>query len=116
MYPMAVYRVRGFEHTLSESRMRVYRASQLLDGRFKLDRRARFGDEISGVRPDNMNTENFIVATLSDDFNEPLCLSEYIGLPQREERELADADVVSHLASSCLGEPDTGDLGITISA
>ena len=85
-------------------------AADLPRRRLELERDRRLGDEVRGVRPDDVDAERVVGLLVGDDLREALVLADDDRLGDRLERDLADLDVEALLLGLLLGQPDRGDL------
>ena len=90
--------------------MRVRRGADLPGRRVELERERRFGDEVRGVRADDVDPERVAGLGVRDDLGEALVLAADDGLGDRLERHLADLDREAALDALGLGQADRGDL------
>ena len=77
-------------------------ARERLQSRFVLERDHRFGDQVGGVRADNVHSEHLAVASLGDHLHEAGRVSENVRLAVRGEREAAHPDLVTGSGSRFL--------------
>ena len=90
--------------------MRVGRAADLPGRRLELEAERRLGDEVGGVRPDDVDAERVVGLGVGDDLGEALVLAADERLGDRLERDLADLERVAGGGGLRLGQPDRGDL------
>src|SRR5688572_13486388 len=82
----AVHRHRRLADDLGEGRVGVGRAADLPGSRVELEGERRLGDEVRGVRSDDMDTEGVLVLRVRDHLREPLVLPADEGLGDGLER------------------------------
>src|SRR6478672_1668665 len=101
---------RGLAHDLGERRMRVGRETDLPRGRLQREPETGLGDEVGGVRPDDVDAEGVAGGRVGDDLGEALVLAPDDRLGDRLERDLAHLVGRPGGLDLILGQPDRGDL------
>src|SRR5258708_21976935 len=86
------------------------RAAELPGRGLELERNRRLGDEVRGVRPDDVDPERLVGLLVGDDFGEALVLATDDRLRDRLERHFADLDRQAALLALLPRQPDPSDL------
>ena len=85
--------------------MRVDGEHQLVDGAFELHHGDSLGDELGGLRADDVHAEDLAVLRVGNDLHEAIVAADDRGFGVAGERELADLDLVALLLGLRFGEP-----------
>src|SRR5712671_4379895 len=102
---------RRLAEDLRERRVGMRGAADLPRRGLELERNRRLGDEIRGMRPDDVDPERLVGPLVGDDLGKALVLATDDRLRDRLERHLADLDRQAALLALLLGQPDRGNLG-----
>src|SRR5580698_1556909 len=89
---------------------------QVLYGSFEFEGGDGFGDELGGLRADNVDTEYLSVLGVGDDLYEAVVRVDDGGLGVANEGELTDLDGVSQLLGLSFGKADAADLWLRVGA
>ena len=82
----------------------------LFDCGFEFERGDGFGDDLRGLRADDVDAEDLAVLGVGDDFDEAIVAADDGGLGVADEGELADFDLVALFFGLRFGQADDADL------
>src|SRR3954454_6722522 len=110
----SVDRERRLAHDLGERRGRVRRPADLPGRRLQLEGDRRLGDEVRGVRADEVDAQGDVGLLVRDHLREALVLAADERLGDGLERHLADLHGDAAVLALLLAEADAGDLGAAV--
>ena len=96
--------------------MRMNDEHHLLDGGLKLHGNDALGDELRGLRADDMDAQNLAVLRIGDDFYKAIVRIDDGGFGVAHERELADLHLLTLLFGLDFCEADATDLRVAVGA
>ena len=95
--------------------MSVNGEHHLLHGGLKLHSGHGFGDQLRGLRSNDVHTQDFAVLLFRYDFDETVMVADDAGLRVCGERKLADLDFVALLSRLGFGQSHAADLWLAVS-
>src|SRR5258708_40256098 len=87
---------------------------QILHRSFKLHSGDRFGDQLRGLRPNDMHSQDLAVVRIGDDLDESLMLADDRGSRVGRKRELTNLHVVPGFPGAGFRNADAADLWVAI--
>ena len=115
MYRQIVDTFGGFHYGFADGWVGVHDAAEFVGGGFEGHGNAGFGEELCGVRADDVDAEDFVVFLFGDDLHKTVGFAEDAGLARSREREFADFYIVTFGFCFLFGQADTGDFGVAVS-
>src|SRR5262249_24371909 len=105
-----------FHHSLRQRRVSMHYKPKLFRRGLQPHRHAGFGQQVGGVRADDVDAEHLVVFGVSDDFDEAFSFAQDHRLAQGREREFADLDLIASLFSFRFAQTDAADFRFAVSA